>query len=176
MRLRSEQQQLANRNRRRSVRRARNLHEPEKFVRLVVEDPALDCFLRADRELAPADPPVIELRRRRRVSRTAVAELVNLFERREAKRQHRQNVGQRVIPRRRHILEAPVDELGDCDVSRILARRLDAPLDLTNQHLDREQHRPDGGVVVAHLFENLNAAPTVKLREKLFVDPTAELL
>ncbi len=163
---RAEQQELLDGYRDRVVVRRGQLHRALEPAR-VVPYPVQDRLLRARRHLAPADESVVEPARLAPVR--AVPALVHGLEQAEAEREHAHVLGDEVLPRVALVLHATVDEL------RVLlalpaGRRVDAPLGLAQDHLQREEHGTDHRVVVPHLAVDVTLAVGGQVGQPLVVD------
>ena len=73
-------------------------------------------------------------------------------------------------------MQTRLQEFGVSHLLVVLTGWLNRPLNLTRQHLDREEHGADDSVVRRHLFVDLRGAATLKLAEEFLSDDPAELL
>jgi hypothetical protein len=142
------------------------LTEASELVRIGVRvDPAVERVLRADRKALPSDLAVVEL------GLLAVARLVDDLVVRPSVLEHRQHLGEEVLPRVVEILAALLDEVSDLLRSVRLIGRSHLPRHVANEHLDRKEEGANDGVVVTHLTVDPDGLLSVKGGEELLGDP-----
>jgi hypothetical protein len=144
---------------------------------LIIEVPTVESILRANGERTPADLSVAELRLGHLLAVTStgvvtLAVLVQLLKPRPTMLHHAHDFCDEVGPGVRHICLTLTEESCLLFRFRSIGVTVYEPDHLAEEHLNAEEHRPDGGIVLAHLLEDFGGTNSHEVSQKLLIDST----